>query len=230
MRLDAQAKVLRVLQTGEVIRVGGEKVFMVDVRVVAATNKDLEEEVRNGTFREDLFFRLSVVPIHSPPLRDRGDDVLLLANRYLEHFSREHGVTPAVTLASEASDAIAKYSFPGNVRELKNLAERLVILAENPVRLDDLPPAIAGADGRSRPSVLEAVKEGTPGVIDLAAYGSLTLKDLRDAVERDYILRKLEETHWNVTRTADMLGIERTNLHKKLKQLGLKKGDAIARA
>lgn len=227
MSIDAQAKVLRALQTGEVMRVGGEKTFMVDVRVLAATNKDLEEEVKTGGFREDLFFRLSVVPIISPPLRERDDDIALLMTAYLAQFSREHAVDPGVTLSEEAARAIDGYSFPGNVRELRNLAERLVILADNPVRLDDLPPTIAGQQGNQRPPTLapesgEAHAENL-GVLDLRKYGNPTLRELREMVERDYILRKLEETGWNVTRTAEILGIERTNLHKKLKQLGLKK-------
>lgn len=222
MSLEAQAKVLRALQTGEVVRVGGEKSFTVDVRVVAATNKDLEEEVRQGNFREDLFFRLSVVPIESPPLRERGDDVLLLMRYYLERFSLEHGVDPTVSLSEAAAQAIQSYAFPGNVRELRNLAERLVILAENPVRLGDLPPAIAGEGGSERPPSVEP--DGSGAVIDLTRYGeSVTLRELRELVERDYIRQKLEETGWNVTRTAEILGIERTNLHKKLKQLGIKK-------
>ena len=223
MTLDAQAKVLRALQTGEVIRVGGEKSFIVDVRVVAATNKDLEEEVKNGNFREDLYFRLSVVPIISPPLRDRGDDVLLIMRSYLEQFSAEHAVSPTVTLSPDAERAVRDYAFPGNVRELRNLAERLVILADNPVTLSDLPPQISGNEGSARPPALGEDGEDTPGIIDLTTYGNPTLRELREAVERDYILRKLEETGWNVTRTAEVLGIERTNLHKKLKQLGLKK-------
>ncbi len=222
MSVDAQAKVLRVLQTGEVIRVGGEKVFTVDVRVVAATNKDLEEEVRQGNFREDLYFRLSVVPIVSPPLRDRGDDVLLLMHAYLRHFSAEHAVDPPVSLSDEAARAIATYTFPGNVRELRNLAERLVILADNPVKPKDLPPQVTGTSGPERPALIQDV-DGGAGVLDLTKYGNPTLRELREAVERDYILRKLEDTGWNVTRTAEILGIERTNLHKKLKQLGLKK-------
>ena len=222
MSITAQAKVLRALQTGEVLRVGGEKVFTVNVRVLAATNKDLEEEVRQGNFREDLYFRLSVVPIESPPLRERGADVLLLMRHYLAHFSREHAVESGVSLDPEAERAVVAYAFPGNVRELRNLAERLVILADNPVALADLPPQIAGQGGSPRPPGLQDAPEGR-GVIDLTAYGSPTLRDLREMVERDYILRKLEETGWNVTRTAEILGIERTNLHKKLKQLGLKK-------
>lgn len=226
MSIGAQAKVLRALQTGEVIRVGGEKVFTVDVRVVAATNKDLEEEVKAGQFREDLFFRLSVVPIVSPPLRERGDDVLLLMDAFLDQFSREHAVSPRLTLSPEAARAVAQYSFPGNVRELRNLAERLVILAEGPVQLGDLPPQISGASASTRPTGVDADKAASSG-IDLSAYGSVTLRELRELVERDYIVRKLEETGWNVTRTAELLGIERTNLHKKLKQLGLKKGTML---
>jgi DNA-binding NtrC family response regulator len=212
MSVDAQAKVLRALQTGEVMRVGGERTFTVDVRVIAATNKDLEEEVRQGTFREDLFFRLSVVPIHCPPLRDRGDDVLLLMNAYLRQFSAEHAVSPSLELSDEAARAIAAHPFPGNVRELRNLAERLVILAENPIRLEDLPSSVTDQTHRADASPLDA-----------GAYGHLSLRDMREAVERDYIRLKLEESGWNVTRTAELLGIERTNLHKKIKQLGLKK-------
>jgi DNA-binding NtrC family response regulator len=223
MSLDAQAKVLRALQTGEISRVGGERAFVVDVRVIAATNKDLDEEVKQGSFREDLFYRLSVVPVLSPPLRERGEDVLVLMDSFLERFAREHGEPPQ-TLSPAAREALRRYDFPGNVRELRNLAERLVILADNPITLEDLPPKIAGAEGRSTPPTIAARSEGaTPGMIDLQAYGSLTLRELREAVEREYILKKLEETGWNVTRAAESLGIERTNLHKKLKQLGVKK-------
>jgi two-component system nitrogen regulation response regulator NtrX len=220
MSLDAQAKMLRALQTGEVIRVGGEKVFTVDVRVVAATNKDLEEEVREGRFREDLFFRLSVVPILSPPLRDRGDDLLLLMDAFLAQFSAEHAVSPRLTLGPEAAAAIRAHPFPGNVRELRNLAERLVILAGNPVGLADLPPQLVGS-ARPAPAGEERAR---PAALDPAIFDAqLTLRELREVVERDYIVRKLEETGWNVTRTAEILGIERTNLHKKLKQLGVRK-------
>jgi DNA-binding NtrC family response regulator len=217
MSLEAQATVLRALQTGEIIRVGGEKTTLVDVRVVAATNKDLEEEVRRGNFREDLFFRLSVVPIHTPPLRDRGDDILLLMQSYLAHFSAEHAVSPPVELSPEAAHAVQRYPFPGNVRELRNLAERLVILAGNPVRLEDLPAPIAN------PSQVPTTPAET--ATDFQRYGNLTLRELRELVDREYIHYKLQETGWNVTRTAELLGIERTNLHKKIKQLGLKKSE-----
>ena len=227
MSVDAQAKVLRALQTGEVIRVGGEKAFVVDVRVLAATNKDLEEEVRQGNFREDLYFRLSVVPIESPPLRERGDDILLLLNAFLSQVSAEHAIDPPVTVTTDAAEAIRRYSFPGNVRELRNLTERLVILADNPVQLRDLPPSMASKPVDARPPPTSDSEPGS-GFIDLSRYGNPTLRELREMVERDYILRKLKETEWNVTRTAEVLGIERTNLHKKLKQLGLKKGQSGA--
>jgi DNA-binding NtrC family response regulator len=228
MSLEAQAKVLRALQTGEISRVGGERVFHVDVRVIAATNKDLEEEVEKGGFREDLFFRLSVVPVKSPALRERGGDILHLMRAFLGQFAREHAVSPVPELAPEVEDVLLRYTFPGNVRELRNLAERLVILAGNPIRLEDLPPQIAGAQGRSRPPTLAAAPAPAPEQLDLyARYGHMTLRELREAVERDFILKRLEETGWNVTRTAEQLGIERTNLHKKLKSLGVKK-DVVA--
>ncbi|MEM1025810.1 MAG: sigma-54 dependent transcriptional regulator [Myxococcota bacterium] len=215
MSLEAQAAVLRALQSGEVVRVGGEKTFVVDVRVVAATNKDLEEEVRQGSFREDLYFRLNVVPIEAPPLRERGRDIGLLMEAYLAHFSAEHAIHPSVTLSAEAAEALARHPFPGNVRELRNLAERLVILAENPVQLGDLPASVASSS---------EIRSAT-GNIDLQRHGAITLRELRELVDREYIVIKLKETGWNVTKTAELLGIERTNLHKKIKQLGISKDD-----
>ena len=224
MSLDAQAKVLRAIQTGEICRVGGEQSFQVDVRVVAATNKDLEELVRQGVFREDLYYRLSVVPISTPPLRQRKGDAIKLMNAFLTRFAAEHA-TSVLTLSPEAEEVLRAYPFPGNVRELRNLAERLVILAEEPITVNDLPPTVRGGNSDSnRPS--GSVGSAPHSVIDLDAYQDLSLRELREMVERNYILKKLEETSWNVTRSAEMLGIERTNLHKKLKQLGIKKGSA----
>jgi two-component system nitrogen regulation response regulator NtrX len=222
MSLDAQAKVLRAIQTGEITRVGGEHAFNVDVRLVAATNKDLDYEVRMGAFREDLYYRLSVVPMVCPPLRDRGDDVLLLLHAYLDRFAREHGLAE-ITLTADAETRLRNHSWPGNVRELRNLAERLVILAENPIRAADLPPSIT-SDGEPRAFWAgPGVDPTASGVIDLRPYGTnVTLRDLRDAVERDYILRKLDEVGGHVTKAAELLGIERTNLHKKLKTMGWK--------
>jgi len=225
MSMDAQAKVLRAIQTGEICRVGGEQTFKVDVRIVAATNKDLEELVRSGMFREDLYYRLSVVPIQTTPLRQRDGDALKLLNAFLARFSAEHA-SDILTLSPEAETILKNYSYPGNVRELRNLAERLVILADNPITVEDLPPTVRGGQSLSSRTPEEA-SGSTPSVIDFDAFKDMTLRELREAVERTYILKKLEETGWNVTRSAEMLGIERTNLHKKLKQLGIKKSNEV---
>ena len=224
MSLDAQAKVLRAIQTGEICRVGGEQTFQVDVRVVAATNKDLEELVRTGLFREDLYYRLSVVPIQTTPLRQREDDAMILLNAFLLRFAAEHAAPP-LTLSEEAKTILKNYSFPGNVRELRNLAERLVILAEDPISVDDLPPNIRGYQQDNRSSDGRAASAAANNVLDLDSFGDLTLRELREVVEKTYILKRLDETGWNVTRSAEILGIERTNLHKKLKQLGIKKSE-----
>ena len=224
MSLDAQAKVLRAIQTGEICRVGGEQTFQVDVRIVAATNKDLEELVRTGLFREDLYYRLSVVPIQTTPLRQREGDAMILLNAFLLRFAAEHAAKP-LTLSEEAQSVLENYSFPGNVRELRNLAERLVILAEDPISVDDLPPNIRGHKQDETSSDGASSTEAGNYVVDLNSFGDLTLRELREVVEKTYILKRLEETGWNVTRSAEILGIERTNLHKKLKQLGIKKSD-----
>jgi two-component system, NtrC family, nitrogen regulation response regulator NtrX len=219
MSLEGQAKVLRALQTGEINRVGAERTIVVDARVIAATNKDLMQAVSEGGFREDLYFRLSVVPIHCPPLREREGDVLSLMRWYLAFFSQEHAVNPPVGMTETAEHAVEHYAFPGNVRELKNLAERLVILTEGDVDISDLPRHMV--DASDQVSVSEVSREAEASA--LAKYGTLTMRDLREAVERDYILMRLTETDWNITKTAESLGIERTNLHKKLKHLGLKR-------
>ncbi len=212
MSLSAQAKVLRALQTGEVTRVGSDRAFTVDVRVIAATNKDLEAEVREGTFREDLYFRLAVVPLQAPPLRERLDDVPLLAERFLQLAVRENGLRPK-PVDPEVFERLRSYRWPGNVRELRNVCERMVIMSGERVTAADVPEHVA-----PRAATPEA------GVGDLSRYGRVPLKELRELVERDYILQKLEEHDWNVTQAAQALGIERTNLHKKLKQLGLSRG------
>lgn len=222
MSLDAQAKVLRAIQTGEICRVGGEQSFQVDVRIVAATNRDLEELVRQGMFREDLYYRLSVVPINTPPLRQRADDAIMLMNAFLTRFAAEHA-SPLLTLSPPAEETLRAYAFPGNIRELRNLAERLVILAENPVGVEDLPPNVRHGQSDSTRPAASGGSAASP-LINLDDYEGFTLRELRETVERHYILKKLEETGWNVTRSAEMLGVERTNLHKKLKQLGIKKG------
>ncbi len=211
MSASAQAKVLRALQTGEITRVGSEKAINVDVRVVAATNKDLEAEVREGSFREDLFFRLNVVPIRAPALRDRLEDVPLLAERFFQLALRENGMRPKAVDAA-VYERLRSYRWPGNVRELRNVCERMVIMSGDRIGAADVPDGV-GPRAAASPSAA--------GAADLSRYGEVPLKELRDLVERDYILKKLEEHDWNITQAAQALGVERTNLHKKIKQHGL---------
>jgi two-component system nitrogen regulation response regulator NtrX len=206
MSLSAQAKVLRVLQSGELTRVGGQHTITVEVRVIAATNRDLERAVAAGTFREDLYFRLNVLPLKAPPLRERLADVPLLLRAFIERFCRENGYREKRT-ADEALRRLAAYTWPGNVRELKNIAERLVIMSGDEITLADLPEAIAGV----RPVPAAPSFHGPRP----------TLKDFREVTERQFVLEALEENDWNISRTAQVLGIERTNLHKKIKALGL---------
>ena len=212
MSLSAQAKVLRALQTGEITRVGSDRTLTVDVRVVAATNKDLEAEVREGTFREDLFFRLNVVPLRSPALRERLDDVPLLAERFVLLAVRDNGMRPK-PVEPEVYDRLKGYRWPGNVRELRNVCERMVNMSGDRITVADVPESILQA--RTPPPVAAG------GPADLSRYGAVPLRELRDLVERDYILKKLEEHEWNITQAAQALGVERTNLHKKIKQHGL---------
>jgi DNA-binding NtrC family response regulator len=213
MSLSAQAKVLRALQTGEITRVGSEKAISVDVRVVAATNKDLEAEVREGTFREDLLFRLNVVPLRAPPLRERLEDVPLLAERFVQLAVRENGVRPK-PVDPAVYERLRSYRWPGNVRELRNLCERMVIMSGDRITLADVPEGVG-------PRAHAAPPPAGASPADLSRYGEVPLKELRDLVERDYILKKLEEHDWNITQAAQALGVERTNLHKKIKQHGL---------
>ena len=211
MSLSAQAKVLRALQTGEITRVGSEKAFTVDVRVVAATNQALEAMVKEGTFREDLYFRLAVVPLRSPALRDRLEDVPVLAERFVVLACRENGLKPK-PIDPPVLERLKAHRWPGNVRELRNLCERMAIMSGARITLADVPEGVG-----PRP----AAPEAAAGAADLSQYGEVALKDLRDLVERDYILKKLEEHDWNITQAALALGVERTNLHKKIKQHGL---------
>ena len=203
MSLRTQSKVLRALEEQRFEPVGGPGSVQVDVRVVAATNKNLEEEIERGNFREDLFYRLNVIPFSVPPLRDRREDIPLLADFFLREFTTAYGRKPK-ELTSEAYRVLADYHWPGNVRELKNLIERIVIL--NPqVRIDSRHIPLAGTrKPQDRP---------------LDRFGSL--QEVREAAECDYILKKLEETSGNVTRTAELLGLERSNLYRKMKTLGI---------
>ncbi len=208
MSASAQAKVLRVLQSGEVCRVGGERYMVVDVRVIAATNKNLREEVDAGRFRQDLYFRLEVVPIMVPPLRERLDDVPLLVNAFIGQISQEYG-RKVKAISPEAMDALCHYHYPGNIRELRNLCERLVIMASDPVSVTDLPDYVSP---RLEPSMSQAAN---------VAAGSMNLRDFRLATERAYIESTLRAYGWNVSKTAEVLGVERTNLHKKIKRYDL---------
>ncbi len=215
MSLSVQAKVLRALEQGEFERVGGSETIRVDVRVLAATNKDLESQVEKGEFREDLFFRLNVVPIVAPPLRDRRGDVPLLVNHFLELYAETNDFRPK-SVAPEAVDALCRHAWPGNIRELKNLVERLSIMVSgDTVHEVDL-PALDGLDSKAT--------SDSPGGSGWPTISTgLTLKEVREQIERHYISNALESCGWNVTQTARTLGIERTNLHKKIKYYALER-------
>ncbi|MGB8294915.1 MAG: sigma-54 dependent transcriptional regulator [Polyangia bacterium] len=219
MALPAQAKVLRVLQSGELSRVGGEQTLKVDVRVLAATNQDLSAAVAAGRFREDLYFRLAVVPLKAPPLRERSDDIPLLCQAFVQQCARENGLKEK-PITPEALAVLAGFGWPGNVRELRNVIERLVILSEDSIGVGDLPEEIVTEVSRkNRPERAVAALDLSPET------RALPLRELRDLVERQYILSKLEENAWNISRTAQVLEIERTNLHKKMRALGISRDD-----
>jgi two-component system, NtrC family, nitrogen regulation response regulator NtrX len=205
MSLKTQAKVLRALQEQVVEPVGGTQSVKVDVRVIAATNKDLPVEIRAGRFREDLYFRLNVIPIFVPPLRERGDDVSLLAEHFIGEFSREYGRRPK-HFDSGAATGLRSYRWPGNVRELRNVIERLMIMVPgDTITL----PNLAFLEG----SV--ALAPETPDA------PPLPLHEARDRFEREYILRALAANHGNISRTADALGVERSNLYRKMRGFGI---------
>ena len=212
----AQAKVLRVLQTGEMSRVGGESTMTVEVRVVAATNRNLEDLVKKNQFREDLYYRLSVVPLQVPPLRMRMDDLPELANSFMDGFARHNSIAPK-KVSPEAMDAMMHYGWPGNVRELRNVCERLVILGEDPIGMADLPREMLPGSLADQPSSRAA--DLLPKALQEAEERSL--REFRDEAERYLVEKRLRELEWNITRAAAALGLERTNLHKKIRQLGL---------
>jgi two-component system nitrogen regulation response regulator NtrX len=208
MSLKTQAKVLRVLQEQSLERVGGGQRVRVDVRVLAATNKDLQAEIRQGRFREDLFFRLSVVPVAIPPLRERREDIPVLAEHFMATISREYGRRMR-RLTPEALARLQAYAWPGNVRELRNVVERLIIM---------------GHDDRVTAEEVAFLGDGHPqgALRDPAAEaGSLRLSEARDAFEREFILRTLARAQGNMSRAADLLGLERSNLYKKMRAFGI---------
>ncbi|WP_321476096.1 sigma-54 dependent transcriptional regulator [uncultured Paludibaculum sp.] len=203
MSLKTQAKVLRVLDEQRFEPVGSAEQVQVDVRVIASTNKNLEEEIERGNFREDLFYRLNVIPFEVPPLRERVEDIPLLADQFLNEFTSAYG-RKTKELTEEAYKALAEYSWPGNVRELKNLMERIVIMYPQ-VRID------------ARHIPMPIARRVVPKPADRTA----SLLEVRQAAERDYILKKLDESSGNVSRTAELLGLERSNLYKKMRALGI---------
>jgi two-component system, NtrC family, nitrogen regulation response regulator NtrX len=209
MSLKTQAKVLRALDEQRFYPVGASHPIHVDVRVIAATNKDLEEEIARGNFREDLFYRLNVIPFFVPPLRDRKEDIPLLVKEFLHQFGAEYG-RPHVEMTEDALAALRQYHWPGNVRELRNLVERVIILNPKTQRIErkHLPMLVFREHGR------EAAKPGN-------GEDFTTLLEAREAYERDYILKKLDECHGNVSRAAESLGLERSHLYRKMKALSI---------
>ena len=222
MALAAQAKVLRALQNGEISRVGSEHVLHVDVRVLAATNKDLSKEVSAGAFREDLYFRLNVFPIRVPALRERGDDVRILAQSFVQVFCAENGLREK-RIDPKVLDVLVRRKWPGNVRELKNVVERAAILSSDIITIADLPedPHVNPFD--DEPIALSLSPEVPPVRTSNENGQRLSLRDYRDAVERSYILETLDSCDWNISKAAVLLGVERTNLHKKIRAYGIKR-------
>lgn len=201
MSLQTQAKVLRVIETQEFQRVGGNRNIKVDVRIVSATNKDLSEEVKKENFREDLYFRLNVIPIKVPALRERPEDIPSLVEHFLELFASEYGQQPK-KITPDAIKILQKHAWPGNIRELKNVLERLVIMTPS-----------------------KTINPGDLFIPDSSKsdYFALnSLKDARELFERDFIAKKLEENGWNVSKTSELLDIERSNLHRKIKAYDIK--------
>jgi two-component system nitrogen regulation response regulator NtrX len=211
MSLKTQAKVLRVLQEHTMEPVGGTTSVKVDARVLAATNKDLQAEIRAGRFREDLYFRLNVIPIFVPPLRDRPEDIPALADHFMAEFAREYG-RRVKSFNSGARAALQRYTWPGNVRELRNVIERLMIMVPG----DAISAADLGFLDTSGLSRADAAEQ-TVGV----PSERLTLHEARDRFERDLILRTLAEQQGNMSRTAEVLGVERSNLYRKMKAFGI---------
>jgi two-component system nitrogen regulation response regulator NtrX len=204
MSAKTQAKVLRVLQEGEVERLGSSKTIKVDVRVIAATNKNLEEEIEQNRFREDLYFRLSVIPIHVPPLRERPDDIPLLVDHFADLFSRESTMKPR-RFAPGAVALLQQHRWKGNVRELRNTVERLLIMTPGEEIGEAAVREVLRLDARA-------------GAAEPAAEKPGTLREFKESAERAFLVEKLRENSWNISRTAEVIGTPRSNLYKKLEQ------------
>ncbi len=203
MSLKAQSKTLRILQEQKFERVGGSRTIQVDVRVIAATNKDLEAEIQKGTFREDLYYRLNVIPMRVPPLRERMEDIPQLIKEFISEISVDMNLEPKV-FSEDALLVLRRYHWPGNVRELRNLVERVFIMSPNrEIQASDIPPPF-----NQIPDTKDAYASG------LAAN---TYKEAKAIFEMAFLVRKLQEFNWNITQTAEAIGVERSNLHKKIK-------------
>ncbi len=207
MSLATQAKVLRVLQEQRFNRVGGSKTIQVDVRVIGASNKNLAEEIKKGNFREDLYYRLNVIPLHIPPLRERKDDIGLLVKNFLIELSEEQGLKEK-SITDEAVEILKRYDWPGNVRELKNIIERLMIMVQGPViKKEDILLFLEPSN---------AAGPASPGYLH-----SSSLREARSLFEKEYIMQKLKDNGWNISKTAEDLKVERSHLHRKIKYLGI---------
>jgi len=206
MSLKTQAKILRILQEQKFERVGGTEMIFVDVRVIAATNRDLKEEIQKGRFREDLYYRLNVIPITVPPLRERKTDIPILVEHFIAEFCLENNKEMKRT-SSEAMSLLISYSWPGNVRELKNVVERMVIMTRGPV-----------IEARDVP---DPVREQPKALPEFSFFEFNLLKDARREFERRFIMKKLMENDENISKTAELIGIERSNLHRKIKSYGI---------
>jgi len=202
MSLKTQAKILRILQEQKFERVGGTEMIYVDVRVIAATNRDLMEEIQKGKFREDLFYRLNVIPLTAPPLRERRGDIPLLVEYFIEAFCLENNKEKK-KISPEAMELLTGYAWPGNVRELKNLVERMVIMTRGPVIEEkDVP---------------DPVREHPKAPLEFSFFDFDLLRDARREFEKRFIMKKLSENDENISKTAERIGIERSNLHRKIK-------------
>ena len=211
MSLKTQAKILRILQERKFERVGGNRTIEVDVRVIAATNKSLEAEIKAGNFREDLYFRLNVLPFQVPPLRERREDIQRLADHFLTYFCRQES-RKIKQISADALAAMTTYSWPGNIRELKNLIERLVIMTpDQRITLEHLPTAIT----------TNAPFHGSDDAEDSTPLAADSYRDAKELFEKQYLHQKLEENNWNISKTAELIGLERSNLHRKIKSYGL---------
>jgi two-component system nitrogen regulation response regulator NtrX len=212
MSLKTQAKILRILQEQKYERVGGHETHSVNVRIIAATNKDLKQEMAKGTFREDLYFRLNVVRVHLPPLRERLEDIPALARSFLREFALLHHKSER-ELSANAQRVLLRHSWPGNVRELRNLLERLVILQS--------PDAGIIEDTEILPHLSDGVSISKSREYEEIPTGGKSLKDAKAGFERDFIVQALNENGWNISKTAQVLGIERSYLHRRMKSFGI---------